>query len=165
MTDLASLRHVLRHNDWANQELLRAACILDEALLDRPIDVGPGSLRRTLMHILNGEQVWLRRCRGESETPWPDESQKPALGALAEHFAKHVAERDRFLDGLDAARLSREQVYRDSKGSLFRATLGDELFQALHHSIHHRAQAVNIVRRLGGAAPELDYMMWLRQPA
>jgi uncharacterized damage-inducible protein DinB len=39
------------------------------------------------------------------------------------------------------------------------------LLQLCYHATHHRAQAVNILRRLGTQAPELDYMMRIREPA
>jgi uncharacterized damage-inducible protein DinB len=38
------------------------------------------------------------------------------------------------------------------------------LLQGALHSKHHQAQAVNILRRLGAAWPELDYMMHVRKP-
>jgi uncharacterized protein YciI len=57
------------------------------------------------------------------------------------------------------------QVYRDSKGSLFQATLGDMLMQGVMHTKHHQAQAVNALKRLGAAWPELDYMYRVRKPA
>jgi hypothetical protein len=41
------------------------------------------------------------------------------------------------------------QNYRDSKGSLFKATLNDMLIQNVMHSTHHRAQIVNAIRRVG----------------
>jgi uncharacterized damage-inducible protein DinB len=56
------------------------------------------------------------------------------------------------------------QEYRDSRGSKFRATLADMITQGLVHSIHHRAQATNAIRRLGRNAPEMDYMVHIRQP-
>jgi uncharacterized damage-inducible protein DinB len=73
-------------------------------------------------------------------------------------------ERDAFLASLDPGRLDAEQPYRDSRGTLFRATLRRMLLQGIVHSIHHRAQAVNAIRRLGGAAPEVDFIMSVRQP-
>jgi uncharacterized damage-inducible protein DinB len=72
--------------------------------------------------------------------------------------------RDRFLDRVDDVRLAADQVYRDSKGSLFRATLHEMMLQGINHSVHHRAQAVNMIRRLGGPIVEVDFMYWRRQP-
>ena len=171
MLDLPTLIALFRYNDWADTRLLDAASPLDDAALDTRHQIGPGSLRRTLIHIHNGESVWLRRwIDGASGTPaeprWPSEAEPIAIADLAARFHATWAERDAFLAGLTSADLSRVQGYRDSKGSLFEATLGDMILQAALHSVHHRAQAVNLLRRVAGvaAAPELDYMMWVRRP-
>lgn len=164
MIDLCSIRHILKHNDWANRRLLDCAAPLDAEKLDRPIEMGVGSLRRTLLHIYNGEHVWLLRWR-ESEPKWPSEAERIAPDDLRTRFEAHVRERDEWLAVLPEARLTQVLVYRDSKGSLFRAALGDMLYQAVHHSAYHRAQAVNMLRQVDGEAPEIDYMMWLRLTA
>lgn len=122
-------------------------------------------MRRTLLHVLAGEAVWLKRWQGERETPWPNEDEMVGPLMIWERFCELFPRRDRFLAELHPEEISRSVTYRDSKGSLFSATLGDMMIQMCLHSTHHRSQAVNLFRRLGSAAPELDYMMWVRQPA
>lgn len=165
MPDLDTLGTILTYSDWANRRLLGSAAPLADAALDQPFDIGPGSLRRTLLHIHAGEDVWLRRWKGEAHTPWPNEKERVTIDALAERFAHTRSQRDAFLATLSRADLTRLQPYRDSRGSMFQATLGDMLLQGCIHSIHHRAQAVNILRRLGASPPELDFMMSVRKPA
>lgn len=165
MIDLATIRSMFRYSDWANERVLESALGVAEADLDRPMDVGPGSMRRTLLHILAGEDVWLRRWMGQIETRWPDERERAGVSEIAERLRAVWARREVFVESLPDGAAGRVQDYRDSKGGLFRASLGDMLLQGCVHSIHHRAQAVNILRRLGAAAPELDYMMRVRQPS
>lgn len=164
MIELDTVRTLLRYSDWANGQILRASARLGDEPLDRPFDMGRGSLRLTLMHIHAGEYVWLQRWGGKTETPWPDEEEHLSVVTLAESFGQMYARRDGFLKGLSNADLARPIVYRDSKGSLFTATLGNMMLQMCVHSMHHRSQAVNMLRRLGAAPPELDYMMWVRKP-
>jgi uncharacterized damage-inducible protein DinB len=165
MFDLSTFRTFFRYSDWANDQLLQAAAFLPQEHLDREFDIGRGSLRRTLLHILAGEDVWLKRWKDQCETPWPDETERTAPVVIQDRFAEVYRERDRFLDGLQARHFGRPIVYRDSKGSLFSAPLADMIVQGILHSAHHRSQAVNILRRLGYDSPELDYMMWVRRPA
>lgn len=165
MFHLDSLYDFLRYNDWANDCLLQASVAFSDAQLDQPFDVGPGSLRRILTHIWAGEQTWLQRWRGRAETPWPNETEKVSIAEFAQRFASVRTERTAFIGALSNASLSDEITYRDSKGSLFRATLSDMLMQGIIHSMHHRAQSVNLIRRIGGAIVELDYMYWVRKPA
>lgn len=153
------------HSDWANEQLVRAADPLTGEQLDRPFDMGVGSLRRTLLHIYVGEAVWLQRWMGKAETKWHDETEKASPADIGGRLRKNAVERDAFLRTVSASDLDRVVRYRDSKGRLFDASLHDMILQMVMHSAHHRAQAVNMLRRVGGTAPELDYMYHLRVPA
>ncbi|MFN0136647.1 MAG: DinB family protein [Phycisphaerae bacterium] len=165
MSPNEALRPMLAYNDWADEQILAAAESLDDARLDQAIDVGRGTLRRVLIHTWAGEHVWVQRWQGKSETKWPDESAAVTIADLRERFRAAWRERDAFLATLSGADIEREVSYRDSRGSMFRASLHDMIRQMVVHSIHHRAQIVNILRRLGTSAPELDYMMHARVPA
>ncbi|MCE2654211.1 MAG: DinB family protein [Planctomycetaceae bacterium] len=158
------MRSMFSYSDWANGMVLSACASLSDAQLDEAVNMGPGTLRRIVTHTYNGEFVWLARWKGQVETAWPSEKVATPVGALATAFEVLRADRERWLAGLDGAALEREQTYRDSRGSLYRAKLGDMLLQGLVHSIHHRAQAVNAIKRVGGPVLEVDYMMRLREP-
>ena len=166
MNDLAMIQRLLEYSVWANAEVLNAAAMVSEEQLDRALEIGPGagSLRRVLTHTWAGEDMWLRRWRAEPDPRWPDENEVFSVAQLRLRFEKTRAERDAFTATLREDALARVQTYRDSRGGLFRATLADMLLQGIVHSIHHRAQATNAIRRLGGKAPEMDYMMRIRQP-
>lgn len=165
MNDLATIQQLLRYGDWANEECLHAAAGLADTALDQSFDMGRGSLRRTLIHIWAGEHVWLQRWQGRAERAWPDESERAGVPEIRSRMAAVRRDRHAFMQGLDTARLTQFQTYRDSKGRLFSATLGDMLLQACLHPHHHRAQAVNMLRRVSATAPELDYMYWMRRPS
>jgi uncharacterized damage-inducible protein DinB len=160
-----SMTQFFRYNDGANDTLLRTAAELTNEQLDQPFDIGLGTLRLTLMHIWAGEDTWLKRWRGLTETPWPNQEEKIPMPDLARRFEQMRTEREIFIATLSDAALKSEITYRDSKGSLFTATLSDMLIQGATHSIHHRAQAANLVRRVSGALVDLDYMYWARKPA
>jgi uncharacterized damage-inducible protein DinB len=165
MPELDLIRRLFEYTDWSNGRLIESAAPLGEDALDRPMEIGPGTLRRTLVHICNGERVWLGRFRQDHEVPWPSEAELVPVAVVGERLDLHARERDGFLSTLSPADLDRVQTYRDSKGSLYRAPLRDMLLQGVLHSKHHQAQAVNILRRLGAAWPELDYMYRVRRPA
>ncbi len=165
MNDLRTLQTFFRYNDWADDRLLLAAGPLGDEQLDRAFDMGRGSLRKTLLHIVVAEQVWVQRWQGRSQTPWPDETERVAVATMGERLQQTRRERDGFLATLTDADIDRRVVYRDSLGSLYNADLGDMLLHLCTHSMHHRAQAVNMIRRVGGHAPELDFMYSVRVPA
>jgi uncharacterized damage-inducible protein DinB len=167
MIELSTIKTLVEYGDWANGRILECAAPIGDRELDRGLEIGPGegSLRRVLLHIWAGEDVWLRRWKEQVENAWPDESAGLPVAAISDRFAATARSRADWLATLRGQELATTQTYRDSKGTLFQATLGDMLLQGCIHSTHHRAQAVNALRRLGAAWPELDYMMRVRKPA
>ncbi len=165
MVSIETIQTFLRYNDWADDEVFRASEVFSDEQLDRAFEMGRGSLRKTLMHILCGERVWVKRWQGHGQTPWPDEDEPAAITVLAERLSRVRQERDEFLRGLGGGELEKRLSYHDSLGGMFTATLGEMMLQMCVHSTHHRAQAVNMIRRLGGRAPDMDYMYWIRLPA
>lgn len=162
-----TLRRLFSYSDWANSAVLEAALPLPAEKLDQPLDIGPtpGSLRRILLHTLAGETVWLSRWKGNIENTWPNELLKTPVDEIQRALNGLVIDREMFFRGITTTGLDTAQTYRDSKGTLFKATLRDMLLQGLIHSAHHRAQAVNAIRRVDGKAPEVDFMAHVRVPA
>ncbi len=165
MSQLDLLRSLLQYDDWANDRVLQASATLTDEQLDRAFDMGRGSPRRTLLHIVSAEHVWVCRWQGRAETPWPDEEERATVATMHERLQQVRSARDSFLAQLSDGDLGRQVRYRDSFGSPYIAALGDMIIQLCHHSAHHRAQIVNMIRRVGGSPPELDYMYWKRKPA
>lgn len=165
MSDLTSICALFDYNDRMNRLVFERAGTLDDERLDRPLEIGLGTLRKILDHVYIGELVWLGRWEGAVETRWAGDAARSASPQELLAELERVRERrERFLAGLDGPRLDAVQQYRDSRGSLFEATLRDMLLQGIVHSTHHRAQIVNAIRRLGGEPPEVDYMYSVRRP-
>lgn len=130
MTDLDLLVTLLEYTDWSNDRLLDAASPMTDEQFDRGMDIGPGTLRKTLLHIYNGEFVWLRRWQGRGggehgETRWPSEKEPVTIDQFRERFAAVRRERAAFLTSLrdQRADLTRVLRYRDSSGNLFTACI------------------------------------------
>ncbi len=165
MNVLDSLAVQLAYSDEMNRRILTAAATLDAAKIDEPFDMGLGTLRKTLWHICVAEKVWLERWRGNAECPWPPYDTPHTPAEIRTDCDALWKDRDAFLASLKEASLETRLVYRDSKGTLYRAPLHEMILQGITHSTHHRAQAVNMIRRSGGSAIDVDFMYWRRQPA
>ena len=165
MDPLAPSRLLLAYSDEMNRRLLEASLPLTDAQLDAAHDIGPGSLRGALVHILVGEVAWLSRWKGGAETRWLTFATPPGVDELTSLADATRVERDAFLATLDESKLAAVQAYRDSAGAMYRAALSDQILQGIVHSTHHRAQAVHLLKRAGGKFVEVDFMYWRRQPA
>jgi uncharacterized damage-inducible protein DinB len=163
MGHLASLRSLFSYSDEMNRRLLAAAEPLTAEQLDRPIDMSLGSLRKTLAHILVGEQMWLERQRGNAEAKWPPYETNKTPGQMLSEFEALRPKRDTFLATIDTTKLEADQPYRDSSGTPYVTTLHEMLLEGIIHSTHHRAQGVHMLKRVGGAFVEVDFMYSVRR--
>jgi uncharacterized damage-inducible protein DinB len=165
MSDLATIVELVRYGEVANHLVMGSVVPLSDEQLDRPLDLGMGSLRKICQHLLAGEVTWLARISGQVEAKWPAKAIPQSAWEMHAMFGQVQQERQALLRGLKDEQLNRMQKYRDSKGTLFQATVRQMLVQMITHATHHRAQAVNAIRRVGGPVPEVDYMTQVRVPA
>jgi uncharacterized damage-inducible protein DinB len=153
-------------DDWARDKLLTAASALTEVQLDQRFEMGEGSLRATLNHLCSAERVWLDRW-----THHPPRYRTDATGVtmprLWQEFRDLSAERNEFLDGRSQDQLDRPLTYTNLRGQTITLPLGGLMLHVSNHGSHHRAQAVNMLRRVGHPLPPpgADYIfMKLEQP-
>jgi len=137
--------------------------------------IGLGNLARTLTHIMGSEWYYVQRML-DREVPdystWPIQDENPpAFSVIDEHW-KGVAEGTRAairtLDETHGWDRMLEYRYKDDQGRrmVSSATPADQFTQVYQHEVHHRAQAVNMLKQLGITLGDLDFntLMFTRRP-
>src|SRR3972149_2537846 len=125
---------------------------------------GLPALRATMVEIAGGEWIYARRLGGESippEAEWPiNEERRPTFADL-EPIWRDQAPRTRALLGeaRDWNQVIESRVQRPDKTIVVTATTADIATQLCFHEIHHRAQAMAMLRQLGVPAQDLDYSL------
>jgi uncharacterized damage-inducible protein DinB len=157
-----TLCELYAHNRWANDKALAIAEGLSVEQLDRSFEMGLGTIRNTLHHVWAAESIWLERWKvgGAPKFVFP-EAGLP-IGELRERYRAVDSEREAFVAGLQEADLPRRISYVNRKGETWTYELGQMLLHVCNHGIHHRAQFINMVRRVGGPVPQrgLDYIFY-----
>ncbi len=155
---------LLRHDAWTTRELLRLSVGLSDAELDSEFDMGHRTLRRTFLHIVGNMECWCDLMCGKPQR-WDGnvirqessivslldrvEVVGEELVALGKRVAEEKREEDFFVDTLDDPPR--------------RKPLGAGLVHVATHGIHHRAQCLYMMRRLGVKdLIEGDAMGWER---
>ena len=158
----ATLKELFGHNDWANQKILSIAADLPDAALDRSFEMGEGTLRRTLNHMIAAERVWLDRWKKHATPRYRSDPAGTPIAALSGEFREVAAERDAFLTSCSQVDLNSPLHYKNTRGDAFAFVLGDLMLHVYNHGVHHRAQAVNMLRHVGAATPKpgVDYIFW-----
>lgn len=155
------LDRLLGHDAWTTRRLLECCAGLDDEQLDREFDIGPRTVRATLAHVIRNMEAWTDLMRGVpvragGGTSLPELTARlDAAGADLAAVARDVAARgawdEEWTDVLDDPPT--------------RKTFGGAIAHVITHSMHHRAQALYMLRRLGVAGlPEGDVLSWENRP-
>jgi uncharacterized damage-inducible protein DinB len=144
------LDRLLRHDAWTTRQILVRCRELSGAQLDQPFDAGNGSLRATLLHIIENMEVWtdliyersVRERGNDSERGRSVDGLIERLDAVAPDLARigtRLAAEGR-LDDLWTDHLDDPPTQK---------TFGGAIAHVITHSHQHRAEALHMLQRLG----------------
>lgn len=149
-----TIRAMFAHMEWADRQLL-------ETLRSVPLDQA-GKAATLFLHVLQAEQVWLTRLRGEDSRHlplWGDNVDIDTCAALIEASGDGYRA---LLGDLREDALDELVAYRSQAGAPFETTVRDILTHVALHGQYHRGQ-INAALRAGGFDPvALDYILYTR---
>ena len=157
----------------ARQRILEWVRPLSAEQHAREFPIGRGTLGRTLTHIMISEWYYVQRILGRDVPPyeqWPIQDENPPPFASLE--AAWMEQADHTRAALSAVRdwsvdLEYHVTGDDGRSEIVTASAADLFTQLVLHEVHHRAQAMNMLRHLGVAAEDLDFntFMFMRREA
>jgi uncharacterized damage-inducible protein DinB len=163
-----TLRELLQYTEWADATVWRAVMAHEGARTDT-------RLRDLLVHLHMVQRLFLLVWRDQ---PIPSEvtafTAITDLVTLQPRAVAYYPEARAFLDALDAGAMTRPITmpfvaeYEKQLGTTFGVpTLGETIFQVMHHSTYHRGQVNARLREVGAEPPLVDYIAWIwfRRPA
>ncbi len=148
---------LLTHDTWATNHLLDACESLTHEQFHQQFEMGLGSLHDTIAHILGAMRGWADmltarepRNRIEEGGPYTIKQLRALLADVTDEFAKATAAHP--FDDIATAE-------RGGKSYAFQR--GGVLVHVATHSMHHRAQCLNMLRHLGVEQPPSSVMEWM----
>jgi uncharacterized damage-inducible protein DinB len=158
------LDRVLGHDAWTTRLLLSRCRELSDEQLDREFDIGHRTVRATLLHILRNMEVWAELMSGRAARAKNVQMEDGSVAAMIVRLDDAAA---------DLARVSRAVAVRGEWNGRFLDTLDDPptehsfgggIAHVITHSMHHRAQLLYMLRKLGlEGLPEGDVLSWEQQ--
>ncbi len=143
MMDL--LDRLLAHDTWTTRQLLVACQPLSDDQLDQAFDIDHRSLRQTFVHMIDNMEIWTdllceRPVQARAGTSIPELIER--LSLVSRDFA------------LVARKIAREQRYDDCFLDILdappqRKTFGGAIGHLITHSMHHRAQIMFLMEKVG----------------
>lgn len=145
------------HDRWANAQLYAACEALTPDQFTQPFDMGTGSIRNNLVHNLGAMQGWTDVLNETESRPRLEES---------EYTLEQIRDlHDPICDDFEAAALRRpfDTVINRKRGEhSYTFTVGGIITHVTTHSVHHRAQCLNMLRQLGvEKLPMSSIMEWM----
>ncbi len=150
--DSSVLVALFAHNLWANQKLLDFCERLSDEQLDSTAIGCFGSIRNTLVHIIDAEVGYVERVNSKMPAVSLPKDQFPGFAALKE--AARWA-RDELLALALAAREDTVVRQRPPR-HIYQYSLASLMVQSLTHSTEHRTQISAIITQLGLEPPDMS---------
>lgn len=156
--------HLAAYNYWANARIIKSILEAGEEKADTEIMSSFPSVKKTLYHIYDAENVWLLRMKGLSYTWPPSQSFKGDLKGFCDLVLKNSIDFKEYVEGLSEKDFSKKISYSNSKGVAFSTSVQDILTHCMNHSTYHRGQLVTMLRISGHTRFEpLDYIGYVRE--
>jgi len=149
---------LLAHNHWATRSVLDACAKLSDDQLDREFDMGLKTIRATMTHVLGAMRGWgdLLAQRDQRDRLEADDARSPVhLLELLDEIGADI------LASIENKPLN-EMLSGERGGKTYSFTRGAVLTHVTTHGMHHRAQALNMLRHLGvDPVPPSSVMEWV----
>lgn len=158
------LKDYVEFNLWANSKMVGWLREKPAALLYQEVHSSFPSLEKTLLHICDGETVWLERLCNRKISEFPSNHFK---GDAEEVFSAVVASSQKFRDfvvTLGINDFSTPCTYLQFNGEPHTTPVGEIIQHCMNHGTFHRGQLVTMGRSLGLAdPPKTDFIHYLRE--
>ncbi|MEN0003950.1 MAG: DinB family protein [Bacteroidota bacterium] len=151
------------YNSWANQQLMRALQHLTTPEFDKKVASSFPSVRLTVLHIWDAQEIWLSRLNGASPTAFPS---KTFVGDKDEVLAALMKSTFDWVDFFHQPNLNVEShcLFKDTSGNEYSIRIADIGMHCINHGTYHRGQLITILRQLGvNLVPRTDYIWYLRE--
>jgi uncharacterized damage-inducible protein DinB len=153
----------LRFTNWATRRVLEGCRPLAPQELGRTFDLGWGSVRQTVLHMISSDMYWTDRLLGRGERDVPEDTHRDA--SVEAMLAMHAAASAELYE---VARRLVEEGKLDAPVKLLYAEYGGHsvrvasvLAHVVNHGSHHRAHVRAMLRQLGHPiAADLDPVEW-----
>lgn len=156
---VSEIRALFDYNAWANERLLAAAAGLTAEEFTAPTRFPRGSLRGSLLHILNAVRFHLAHWEGGPPRPALAANDIPDVAALAARVERDEATLRAFLATLTDADLDRPCTitfggdYDDVTAPLWQL-----MVHVVNHGTQHRSDIAQMLTDLGHSPGDLDLL-------
>ncbi len=156
------------YNYWANRRILDAVSKVSPPLFAAPSTFPFGSLRGTLVHIMDTEYGWRTMVERAGQTDhWEAvelaESDFPTLASIEKRWQDEEARMRAYLSGLTDSSLDDVVRYLADGGSLRERPLWHCLYHVVNHGTQHRSEAAAMLTDYAQSPGDIDFTVFMNE--
>jgi len=164
MSLLFAIRRQFAHDAWAKGKLADSVRDLTDPEFSSEFGEGFGSVQAKFCHMLDAEDIWLRRIvDGVSPTERPDELRHKTRAEFLKWHEELRMRKQTFAESLTEEALRKEIAYKNIAGRAYAQLLFEILQHVMLHAAYHRGQVAACLRALGRTPPATDYIEYVRE--
>jgi len=158
----SDIQFLFEYNRWANQLMLATAAQLTPEQFTQPTTFSFGSVRGTLIHILDAENMWRHLCQTSCVIdPRLTESEPfPTLDSIAAYYQREADDWQAYLNSLTDSDLEGILRYEVADG-LRERVLWQCLVHVVNHGTQHRSEVAQMLTDFGHSPGGLDLTRYL----
>jgi uncharacterized damage-inducible protein DinB len=161
--DPKDIQFLLAYNYWARDKILENVAKLSSGNFLEPKIYGHGSIRNTLVHILNSEWVWRVRCQ---ENYSPSEylvfDNYLTLEPIQQLWKQEEERMKEYIREITVQELDRVIRYRRIGGEQEQDTVGLILLHVINHGTEHRSLLAAELTEYKYSPGDIDIIHYLR---
>jgi uncharacterized damage-inducible protein DinB len=156
----ADLITLFDYNYWANSRILTAAARVTQEQLVSPTAFPRGSLRGTLLHILDAEYGWRMLLQEAREADDLAEADFPTLPTLLMFWREEEGTMRGYLASLDDEKVNSIVRYTNPQGIRRERVLWHGLLHVVNHGTQHRSEAAALLTGYGQSPGDFDFSIF-----
>ncbi|MCL4246964.1 MAG: DinB family protein [Anaerolineae bacterium] len=159
---LSDVQLLFDYNYWTNELIVAKAAQLSPQQLSQPADFPWGSLRGTLIHLLDAEYFWRNLCQHGrlNEHDLSETEPFPTLDSIVAYWKNEEREMRAYLASLRDEDMETIVRYEIPEGRRERL-LWHCLVHVVNHGTQHRSEAASMLTGFGHSPGDIDMTLFL----
>ena len=152
------------YNLWANNRIIEVINNLTDEQIDKEIVSSFTSIKKTLLHLWDVENIWWQRIKLVEVQVWQSDDYTGSLLELTNNILVQSKHWKEWIDLATEAALEHEFIYKNSKKDQFKQPVYEMLMHLFNHQTYHRGQLITLLRQVDEKnIPNTDLISFLRK--
>ncbi|MBL7924248.1 MAG: DinB family protein [Bacteroidia bacterium] len=158
------LLKLCQYNAWANRRIGQYIIDAGPGIADEALLSSFPTIRKTLYHLWDAQEIWYKRLQGESPNTWPSHHFKGSLEEAVQAIQESSDDFVRFIENLPKNGPMKSVEFKSMDGTSFFNSVEEILMHVMNHSTYHRGQLITMLRTAGfSAVGSTDLIRFLRE--